>query len=370
MGSTPLSYGYEPWNFYRRHKMSTTPSANPTQPTAPPEAILQTLKLQRPGTDPVFKTLGIVQGFKPTPLERCTLLLIGPTGSGKSTVIASMGPRTFIFDFDRTYCNIPCSEVSGVTPGLKVDPLTGKETVCDAWEHWVATMEWLKTDGREFYDTVVFDTVDQWVRLMEAGMANLVNKDRERKNSNETREPLQSIVDLGKGGYKTLVDRLVIEWNSLRQAGYGLVFTGHLERRRILFAETGLEMDVSCLGLYPSLDKALRRGADFVIKCIRGQEKTVKEVPRTHPQTGQRIGTIKEETRIKVIKLIFGEQFVNAETSTMDSVKARVEMPDTILLPEDRRHEAWSIVQEAYKAACIVQAHKHFAAQRKEPKNG
>lgn len=337
--------------------VTVTPEANVEMPE-----ILQGLRLQRPGENPVFATLGIVRGFKPCPLARTVMLLIGPTGSGKSTVIASMGPRTFIFDFDRTYCNIPCSQVSGITPGVIVDPVTGKETICDPWEHWIVTMEWLKTEGRKFYDTVVFDTTDQWVRLMEMGMARLANKRREEMDSNDRREPLQSIVDIGKGGYKTLVDRLVIEGNSLRDAGYGLVYTGHLERRKITVAETGLEMDILCLGLYPSLDKALRRGADFVVKCIRGMEKIVTETPRRHPQTGKSLGIRKETTVVKVVKLIFDEQVVNSETSSMDTVKNRIEMPATIILPENRRHEAWQIIDEAYTAACIVQAEKHLAS--------
>lgn len=318
---------------------------------------LQTLTLQRPGREPAFKTLGLVKGFHPTSLERSIILLIGPTGSGKSTVIASMGPRTCILDFDHAYGNIPCSHATRMTPGRIIDTETGSEKICDPWEHWLAMMEWLKTEGRKFYDTVVFDTVDQWVRLMEAGMAQAVNRRYAKITTGTPKEPIQSIVDLGKGGYKKLVDQLVLDWNSLRNSGYGLVFTGHLERRRIVFSETKVEMDIPCLGLYPSLDKALRRCADFVIKCIRGRESCV--IHRDRIVKGKKIGSVPETVTSKVVKLIFDEEVVNAETSTLDTVKNRVEMPNTIILPAAQRHEAWALVREAHNQACSEQAKKH-----------
>ena len=127
------------------------------------------------------------------------------------------------------------------------------------------------------------------------------------------------------------------------------------------FAETGVERDVSCLGLYPSLDKVLRRQADYVVKCIRGQEIIVTTVPRRNAKTGQKIGEVKQETKSKVVKLIFDEEVVNVETSTMDTVKNKIEMPSTLVIPESRRHEAFSIIDEAFEAACVVQAKKHKA---------
>ena len=321
--------------------------------------ILQELKLQRPGKDPIFKQLGIVSGFKPKELRKSMILLIGPTGCGKSTVVASMGPRTFIFDFDKAHQDVPCSRASRVTPGVMINPETGEETICDAWEHFVLCMEWLKNGGRELYDTVVFDTVDQWIRLVDSALVAIVNKKRETAGAEDQKDLLQSIVDLGQGGYKRLLDRLVIEWTSLSEKGYGLVFTGHLKRRKVKFAETGVERDVPCLGVYPSIEDALRRAADYVIKCIRGQEAIKTTTAQVHPRTGKKMGDITTTTQQRVVKLIFDERFENSELSTMETVKNRVEMPSEILIPEAERHEAYEIISAAHEKACIVQAEKH-----------
>lgn len=223
------------------------PKTNPVVDTKPNEV---------PIVPTDWAALGAKTGYDPKPAEALRLLIVGPSGEGKSTFEMSI-PGILALDFeDGTY---GCVAPRGTRIRVKDYP------------HFMAIIDKLKSEakaGKKTYQRIGIDTVDFCVSVL--------------KHQLETEKGCEDITEYRSSGYgyNLINQRLWSVVLDLEQHGYAWAFVGHLTTKQETDPSTHKEVTKIKESVYPRTAAMLKNQCDFKITLY----KILKTVEHTKEQ--------------------------------------------------------------------------------------
>lgn len=307
--------------------------ATTTQVTSPQPALAQnTVKESSAGMSvPVTKewaALGAASGYAPLPPAQLRMFIIGPHGGGKTAFVASM-PRTLLIDFEAGSWGIPRPQA------VRLEVQT--------WEKLESALNLLhrQANSKERpFDRVVFDSVDQWVELMNPVLCA-------RKSSDKVQ--YDDITNYGsKGaGYALLRNACWSQIKQLEQDGYSWAIIGHLTEKTITVNDR--DRTVSRPVLFDTFARQISRNSDVVCSVRLSNIISTVEVAQKLP-SGQVVKVPKQQSHVAAVidMADTGSQFGNLETKK----RGVPTLNDSITLPDilDKK-QAWETFAEAYNQA-------------------
>jgi len=281
-----------------------------------------------------YPSLGKVAGNSQYPLGKTFGLLVGESGAGKSFVMQS-NPDAYILNLDETPSVCPNSEavmfpVAG-PDGRPVDE-AGNPIVL-TWDHIEEkkkTLCQLATSNQPRPKTVVLDTIMQALRLLRPHVAKMYGRETFRE------------VD-GRLGWERLFDTLIEFAVTLRQHGYGVIFTCHLSRKHIPISDNQHVEEYRIMlsdGLYARLFPMF----DVVIPVIAEWKVEEVEVEKEVTINGKTIKRkVKHTEKIRKHTAAFENEKLEGITKTRTlSPLTQVELPSV---------NAWDALENAFDKA-------------------
>jgi hypothetical protein len=281
-----------------------------------------------------YPSLGKVAGNSQYPLGKTFGLLVGESGAGKSFVMQS-NPDAYILNLDETPSVCPNSEavmfpVAG-PDGRPVDE-SGNPIVL-TWDHIEEkkkTLCQLATSNQPRPKTVVLDTIMQALRLLRPHVAKMYGRETFRE------------VD-GRLGWERLFDTLIEFAVTLRQHGYGVIFTCHLSRKHIPISDNQHVEEYRIMlsdGLYARLFPMF----DVVIPVIAEWKVEEVEVEKEVTINGKTIKRkVKHTEKIRKHTAAFENEKLEGITKTRTlSPLTQVELPSV---------NAWDALENAFDKA-------------------
>jgi len=238
--------------------MENQKSSNDT--TKLPQNILVDTK---PNTVPVipedWKVLGVKFGYFPRLAEDLRLWVVGPSGEGKTTFVASI-PDNLILDFDSGANGIPMSRAVPI--------------VIRDYDHYNIVIDKLIEDakqGRRIAKRVTFDTVDEWIGMI----SNQLQKEK----------GIEDITEYGREGHgwALIRDRCWSRLRDLEESGYIWTCVGHLTSKTEINPLDKKERTVLREAVFPSFAKKITTKCDFklTIYCLPELVKLTQSKPLT-----------------------------------------------------------------------------------------
>ena len=281
-----------------------------------------------------YPSLGKVAGNSQYPLGKTFGLLVGESGAGKSFVMQS-NPDAYILNLDATPSVCPNSEavmfpVAG-PDGRPVDE-AGNPIVL-TWDHIEEKKKalcQLATSNQPRPKTVVLDTIMQALRLLRPHVAKMYGRETFRE------------VD-GRLGWERLFDTLIEFAVTLRQHGYGVIFTCHLSRKHIPISDNQHVEEYRIMlsdGLYARLFPMF----DVVIPVIAEWKVEEVEVEKEVTINGKTIKRkVKHTEKIRKHTAAFENEKLEGITKTRTlSPLTQVELPSV---------NAWDALENAFDKA-------------------
>jgi len=256
-----------------------------------------------------------------------TMLLLGFSGSGKTTFVSSI-PRALLLSFQDN----GASSIIG--------PRADRLFVPD-WQTYEKVANQLRSDaraGKRLWDTIVFDTVDEWYNILAERVVQIWN--------NRYNKKAESINEVGKEGrgFSDAASLLERELDSLKSVGYSWHLTGHLTEKRInkgdepttvvrpVLTNSAFKVVIRKAYLKCEVTPFYVRKADKVLTLPNGVEKTVK------------VDLNPSDWRTEFYLTIHSADALAEEES-----KVRLpHLPDKILLPP---HGAWDVFCQCWDEA-------------------
>lgn len=206
-----------------------------------------------------YAAMGVVTGYSPPDPERLRFFIIGPPGDGKTCFVAGI-PKTLILDFEGGAWGVPSPRAARVV-------ITNGE----AFETMIAKLE---ADGKEPnrpYRRVVFDTIDQYVEMMNPFIAP------------DYSTPSHKCTDMTEygtkgAGWAKLKNRCWSYIHRLEVAGYSWCIMGHITEKTITI--NNKDRTVIRPVLYDSFSKHVSRNSDYfmTVHSRRVSKPTFKEI--------------------------------------------------------------------------------------------
>lgn len=227
------------------------PKVNPTVDTKPNEV---------PIVPDDWAALGAKSGYDPKPAEALRLLVVGPSGEGKTTWVGSI-PGNLILDFEGGADGLPSARATRI----KVKD----------YNHLMAILDKLKSDyktGKQRYRRVTPDTVDELVAMI--------------KHQLESEKNVDDITEYRSTGYGyNLINQRL--WGlilDLEQHGYTWAFVGHLTSKQETDPSTHKEVTRIKEQVYPKTAAKLKSQCDFKVTIYNLNESV--ELKRTQKLPG------------------------------------------------------------------------------------
>ena len=281
-----------------------------------------------------YPSLGKVAGNSQYPLGKTFGLLVGESGAGKSFVMQS-NPDAYILNLDETPSVCPNSEavmfpVAG-PDGRPVDE-AGNPIVL-TWDHIEEKKKalcQLATSNQPRPKTVVLDTIMQALRHLRPHVATMYGRETFRE------------VD-GRLGWERLFDTLIEFAVTLRQHGYGVIFTCHLSRKHIPISDNQHVEEYRIMlseGLYARLFPMF----DVVFPVIAEWKVEEVEVEKEVTINGKTIKrNVKHTEKIRKHTAAFENEKLEGITKTRTlSPLTQVELPSV---------NAWDALENAFDKA-------------------
>ncbi len=283
-----------------------------------------------PNTVPIvpddWAALGAKSGYDPKPAEALRLLIVGPSGEGKTTFAMSI-PGILVLDFEDGAYGSPAPR--------------GTRIKVKDYNHLVTILEKLKkeaADGKPTYHRIGIDTVDADVLIL--------------KHQLEQEKNVEDITDYRSSGYgyNQINQRLWGMVLDLEQHGYAWVFIGHLSTKQETDPNTHKEVTKVREQVYPKTASLLKSQCDFkiTIYCLT---ETV-ELKKKQKMPGGQIIEVPAGTDIRK------NYYLNTVTTGGGDNKTRgvPDMPTKFQIP---LVGGWDVFKAKYEAA-VEQAKEQY----------
>ena len=291
----------------------------PAQPTANPTTAVAPLSVPKIPAD--YAALGVVGGYQPPAAERLRFFIIGPSGDGKTSFVASI-PKTLILDFEGGAWGIPNPRAVRI--------------VCKTYKTFKAIYEKLIIDGkagRRAWDRVVFDTLDQFVEMMNPMIA-LAHHTANWKGTD--------ITDYGgKGaGWAILKNECWKHVTDLEQAGYAWSCVGHVTEKTITI--NNKDRTVIRPVLFDTFAKLVARNSDYFINV----HSKIEAVQQYKVVSGKQYPSGTKDVPVYVMS---GSAIGSSLATQQTKQRGVPTMPATIRLPDTMSGESgWEAFCTAY----------------------
>lgn len=285
---------------------------------------------------PALAALGACRAFNPPEPELLTAMILGFSGTGKTTFVSSI-PNSLILSF--------CENAANSVIAPRAYHL-GKGRYIKTWPQYVEVRDRIlamaKIPDRPI-NILVIDTGDEWFNIVADGVIAWWNK-----NFRTGRAPVESIGEVGQQGkgYALASEWMLNELRQFQAAGLGWVITGHLRERDIDVGSSGEEHVKTVIRpvLTGSAYKPIQR-MSFLRGMIGVSTQTTETVLIPHPtRPGE---TIKATRPLAQPKRTYQLALITADMD--DEVKMRLPgLPPVINLPQ---FDAWEVLCTEYNRA-------------------
>ena len=301
----------------------------------------------------VFRMLDVKRGFDPAPASKLRWVYVGELGVGKSTLVASI-PDAIIIDPEASQNAVPGARSWRFCPGSRGT---------NPWTHFQEIMAALISDATSTFKTVVFDTGDSFVGLIERGLTDRHNAAAAKSSSSRV---LDSITEFGAEGagwtkiHNTIKHTLI----QLENAGYGWGTTLHTKNHNIKLMD-GKEFSFVDAALSPGCAAAFKERADYVGRIILEKKKTttIRDLDLGDKVMEQEFH---EEHIVRTLTFSLPPAPKNATAFAARTVKQRIPFNKEVVLP---KMDGWATVVSAYEAAATQAQLEDQAANNKEKVN-
>jgi len=202
-----------------------------------------------------WAAFGAKSGYDPKPAEALRLMVVGPSGEGKTTFEASI-PDNLILDGD---------DGANAVPGSRAVRVHVRD-----YDNLKATVDKLVADskaGKRHWRRVSWDTIDEFIGMI--------------KHQLEKEKGCEDITEFGSQGhgYNLILERYWSFVLDLEQAGYTWAILGHMKTKTEVDPATRKEVTKIRESVYPSVAKKILTKADFklTIYCLPQTIQLVKK---------------------------------------------------------------------------------------------
>ena len=257
-----------------------------------------------------YAAMGVKSGYAPLSAEELRMFIVGPSGEGKTTFLAST-PRTLILDFEVGADGIPNARAHrlSITTPQQLEKIVSK----------------LEADAKKPnrpYDRVGFDTIDQMVEMINPELAKI----QSAKPGNWEGDDITHFGDRG-GGWSILKNGCWSFIQRVEKAGYTWTCIGHITEKNIRV--NGKDRTVPRPVLFDSFARLIGRNCAVfaAIYSLIETEKTYSEFK------GRKIqGPDKE-----VVKVYMDSTTINSEKNTgqgklrgVPTMTTKIALPDSL----------------------------------------
>lgn len=208
----------------------------------------------------------LIRGATPTAVK---LIIHGLPGSGKSTLASKLKNPVFL-DFEGGLNYIDCAR----TQQILTDETFGA--------HLLELLHAAQNGKREF-DTIVIDSIDWAMRILEEHAAGVIKKD---EKTGKIIKDLTATLNKANGGYgggtfhliNLVRSQLIPRLSALNTAGYGICLVAHSTRKTIMDVD-GIDTDRIAPKIHDKVFEVFNEWADdvFYLKNIDGERYLVLE---------------------------------------------------------------------------------------------
>jgi hypothetical protein len=274
-----------------------------------------------------WAALGTNAGYNPKPAEALRMFVVGPSGEGKTTFMASI-PRNHILDFEKG-----------------ADACTGSRshyTAVKDYSHLMALKDKFILDsknGSRHWDRITVDTIDELIAMI--------------KHQLEEEKLVEDITDYRSEGYgyNLIMQRFWSIVLDLEQAGYTWAFGGHIKTKTETNPVTKKSETKIRESVYPGIAGKIKAQCDFKLTIYCLPETIVEEGPPRKLPSGQSIPGKKTEVTRKVY-------YVDSFTTDARDSKQRG-VPSMDVKFEIPLVNAWDLFKEKYDSAVEVERKKY-----------
>ena len=201
----------------------------------------------------------IIRGPKPTAPK---LIIHGLPGSGKSTLAAQL-KRPIFLDFEGGLNYIDCARTKQIQEDL-------------VFAAYIKELYQKGLDGKREFDTVVIDSIDWAMRILEEQAAGVKFRDKEGK----LKKDLTATLNKANGGYgggtfylvNLVRSELIPRLNGLNAVGYGVCLVAHSARKTVMDAD-GVDTDRIAPKIHDKVMDVFNEWADdvFYLRNVNGE---------------------------------------------------------------------------------------------------
>lgn len=207
----------------------------------------------------------VVRGITPTAPK---LIIHGLPGSGKSTLASKLKNPLFL-DFEGGLNYIDCARTRQIMDD-------------ETFSTYLTELYRKGKDGQREFDTIVIDSIDWAMRILEEHAAGVITKD----DRGQVKKDLKATLNKANGGYgggtfhliNLVRSELIPRLSKLNGFGYGVCLVAHSTRKNLMDAD-GIDIDRIAPKIHDKVMDVFNEWADdiFYLKNVNGERYLVLE---------------------------------------------------------------------------------------------